>query len=103
MHAPGREQWILGLNFFQNIYSVMDYEHQRIGLAKSKNYMKATAKTFLWWVRLTTLFANYGENFTTLKNEQPEVLYGAAGVILVGLVASGIIMNQKCKSQKKIE
>jgi hypothetical protein len=38
MHAPGRDEWILGVNFFQQYYSVMDYENQRIGFAPSKKY-----------------------------------------------------------------
>lgn len=28
MHAPGRTEWILGVNFFQNYYAVMDYKTQ---------------------------------------------------------------------------
>jgi len=36
MHAPGRAQWILGLNFFTNYYTVFDYANNRIGFAESK-------------------------------------------------------------------
>lgn len=27
MHAPARDDWILGLNFFENYYTVFDYEN----------------------------------------------------------------------------
>ena len=40
MHGPGKSQWILGLNFFTNYYTVFDYESYRIGFAKSTNWMK---------------------------------------------------------------
>ena len=38
MHGPGKEYWILGLNFFNSYYTVFDYENQQIGFAKSKMY-----------------------------------------------------------------
>ncbi len=37
MHAPNRPYWILGLNFFQNYYTVFDYENNAIGFAPSIN------------------------------------------------------------------
>jgi hypothetical protein len=37
MHAPNRPYWILGLNFFQNYYTVFDYENNSIGFAPSIN------------------------------------------------------------------
>ena len=49
MHAPGRTQWILGLNFFTNYYTVFDYENYRIGFSKSVNWMKPQSKSFIEW------------------------------------------------------
>jgi hypothetical protein len=49
MHAPGRDEWILGVNFFQNYYSVMDYENQRIGFAPSRNFGKPGSRKFIDW------------------------------------------------------
>lgn len=48
MHGP-RPQWIFGINFFQNYYSVMDYEKKQVGLAKSRNYLKGESKSFVYW------------------------------------------------------
>lgn len=51
MHAPGRSEWILGVNFFTNYYTVFDYESYKIGFAKSINFMKEgnQGKTFIKW------------------------------------------------------
>jgi hypothetical protein len=49
MHAPGRGEWILGVNFFQNYYSVMDYTTKRIGLAKSINFKVPHKTKFIDW------------------------------------------------------
>jgi len=40
MHAPGRNMWILGLNFFQDYYAVFDYGEKRLGFAESINMGK---------------------------------------------------------------
>ena len=58
MHAPGRTEWILGVNFFQNYYSVMDYETKRIGLAKSINFGKPGSKKFIDWALSGTFLLN---------------------------------------------
>jgi len=49
MHAPGRSEWILGVNFFQSYYAVMDYSKNRIGFAKSINFGKAGSRHFIDW------------------------------------------------------
>jgi len=50
MHAPGRNMWILGLNFFQDYYAVFDYSHKRIGFADSINQGKKVKKdSFINW------------------------------------------------------
>ena len=50
MHAPGSSQWILGLNFFKNYYTVFDYSGPRIGFADSINRGKPSANhEFIDW------------------------------------------------------
>ena len=49
MHAPHRNFWILGLNFFNNYYTVFDYENLKIGFAKSKNFGTQTSSSFISW------------------------------------------------------
>jgi hypothetical protein len=49
MHSPGKTSWILGLNFFSNYYTVFDYSTQKIGFAKSINYLKPASKSFINW------------------------------------------------------
>lgn len=74
MHAPGRSEWILGVNFFQNYYAVMDYSEQRIGFAKSKNWGKAGSRHFIEWAlsgsSLLNLVATYVKSpVTSLSSE----------------------------------
>ena len=47
MHHPGRSMWILGLNFFNNYYTVFDYQNQSIGFAKSKNFGRKDTSSFV--------------------------------------------------------
>jgi len=47
MHHPGRNQWILGLNFFNNYYTVFDYGQDSIGFAKSKNFGRKATNGFV--------------------------------------------------------
>lgn len=35
MHAPGRNEWLLGVNFFMDYYVVFDYETKQVGIAES--------------------------------------------------------------------
>ena len=107
MHAPGRTQWILGLMFFQNYYSVMDYEAMRIGFAESKMFMKGTATGFVHWAELSSLFQTFANYIPdSLKqsydNSTPEVL-AAGGLVGLGMILSSICMFKKCKTEKKIE
>lgn len=50
MHAPGRNTWILGLNFFTNYYTVFDYENLRIGFADSILMGSPPSASFMRWV-----------------------------------------------------
>jgi hypothetical protein len=45
MHGPHKDYWILGLNFFENYYTVFDYENQQIGFAVSINQGKKASAT----------------------------------------------------------
>jgi hypothetical protein len=55
MHGPGRAEWILGVNFFENYYTVFDYETQQIGLAKSINYGEEAVPFINWALAGTNL------------------------------------------------
>ena len=50
MHGPREDHWILGLNFFNNYYTVFDYENKQIGFVESINLGKPTSKTFINWL-----------------------------------------------------
>jgi hypothetical protein len=47
MHHPGRSEWILGLNFFNNYYTVFDYGSNSIGFAKSINFGRKAVNSFV--------------------------------------------------------
>lgn len=53
MHAPGRNMWILGLNFFTNYYTVFDYENMKIGFAESILAGGKPSRSFMRWVMQT--------------------------------------------------
>jgi hypothetical protein len=57
MHAPGRKHWILGVNFFNNYYAVMNYETRQIGFAKSKVFA-VTSQKFIDWALSGTFLMN---------------------------------------------
>lgn len=50
MHAPGRDQWIFGLNFFTNYYTVFDYENNRLGFAESVIAGAPQSVSFMRWI-----------------------------------------------------
>lgn len=58
MHSPGKEYWILGLNFFNNYYTVFDYEQQAIGFAESINFRGPQSKSFITWALSGTSLLN---------------------------------------------
>lgn len=49
MHGPHKPYWILGLNFFNNYYTVFDYKNMQIGFAESVNMGKPPNKNFINW------------------------------------------------------
>jgi hypothetical protein len=49
MHGPHKDYWILGLNFFENYYTVFDYENMQIGFADSINQGKKVSGSFINW------------------------------------------------------
>jgi hypothetical protein len=49
MHGPRKGYWILGLNFFENYYTVFDYETMSIGFAESIRKGVPTTKSFINW------------------------------------------------------
>jgi len=70
MHAPGRKQWILGLNFFTNYYTVFDYRNNRIGFAESILAGGPPSKSFMQWVMSTEAASkfNLGASRYNLQN-----------------------------------
>ena len=58
MHGPSKGNWILGLNFFTNYYTVFDYESKRIGFAESIKFGKANSKTFIEWATSASTLMN---------------------------------------------
>lgn len=49
MHGPAKDYWILGLNFFENYYTVFDYDNMQIGFADSINKGKYVSNSFINW------------------------------------------------------
>ena len=49
MHGPHKDYWILGLNFFENYYTVFDYDNMQIGFADSINMGKYVSNSFINW------------------------------------------------------
>lgn len=49
MHGPRKHYWILGLNFFENYYTVFDYENLAIGFADSIHKGEKSDKGFMDW------------------------------------------------------
>ena len=47
MKGSGYSQWILGLNFLQNFYTVFDHDNKQIGFASSIH--ADDKKNAIWW------------------------------------------------------
>ena len=84
MHSPGKEYWILGLNFFNNYYTVFDYEQMAIGFAESVNFRGAQSKSFITWALSGTALLN-------LQAKIPETTPATYKVLSVSFVASWLL------------
>jgi len=87
MHGPHKDYWILGLNFFENYYTVFDYENMMIGFADSINYGKALkAASFIdWAVGKTPALMNL-ENIGEVRTEHTVfALIGGSALALSGI------------------
>ena len=79
------------MNFFQNYYSVMDYEKKQIGLAKSKNFLKGESKSFVHWAfntreTLMNLVKYLTHPIESVKNTDTTTFL--TGLAVVGTVAA---------------
>lgn len=114
MHAPGRDMWILGLNFFQDYYAVFDYQHKRIGFAESINMGKQVAhkeKSFIEWATeqetpdnraiaiLNQEGINSNEAIQTVSNNEYHLLYVLFGLMAL-LFGSYVYIINKNKESK---
>jgi len=82
MHGPSKDYWILGLNFFENYYTVFDYENLAIGFADSINQDVVVGSSFIDW----SLGKSTVPNFMNLRMEtsnQNLILTAALASVLV--------------------
>lgn len=98
MHAPHRREWILGVNFFQNYYSVMDYENQRIGFAPSINFGKPGSRSFIRWA-LSFMHLKSMDVEMPSPTLSSEVLMATTMIALLMFVGYYLVINRK-KQQK---
>ena len=92
MHGPAKQYWILGLNFFNNYYSVFDYEGMKIGFAKSKNFGEETSSSFISWA---TGMLNLQSETMPQKNDQTSLMWFGLAIVV------GIAMYLVCTNSKK--
>jgi len=67
MHAPGRDTWILGMNFFSNYYTVFDYEKKQIGFAQSVLAGSPPSRSFIRWVMGTEAAAGHASSRESMR------------------------------------
>jgi len=95
MHAPHRTEWILGVNFFQNYYAVMDYEHKRLGLAKSIKYGKPGSRQFINWA-LSEEFLNLIQKVDIRGMEfKDQVLVVSSGLAFTFFIIYYLIISRR--------
>lgn len=84
MHGPHKDYWILGLNFFENYYTVFDYENMQIGFAESINMGKSVSSSFINWATSDKpLLMNLNMNGVVRSHETTAIaLIGSAGLFL---------------------
>lgn len=104
MHGPHKDYWILGLNFFENYYTVFDYENMAIGFADSINYGKAlnSASFIDWATGKMPMLMNLeivGQNHT---ERMVFALIGGAAIILF-TVYFCIMRKSKNKVRAQVE
>ena len=103
MHAPGRREWILGVNWFTNYYAVFDYAGARVGLAPSINFLKPGSRNFINWAlsgtNLLNLVANYIPEFTLSTKIIFSAVFGAWAMFLVYF----IVIKKNSGQPKKVK
>jgi hypothetical protein len=84
MHGPHKDFWILGINFFNNYYTVFDYENMRIGFAKSKNFGTKTSSSFIKWATSGSSL----QNLATMQIVGTDFALGLGAIVITTLVVS---------------
>ena len=107
MHGPHKPYWILGLNFFNNYYTVFDYKNMQIGFAESINMGKPPNKSFINWCLSSA--GIYDDDYLARRNSQSssdsvatkvDVLSFYIGLVgLVGIIGWLLAMYMCCKKE----
>ena len=102
MHGPHKDYWILGLNFFENYYTVFDYENMQIGFADSINMGKYVSNSFINWA--TGKDTSYARpalmNLAVVQHTHENTFIAIAGGAAVLLFLSYYYMMRKYKKNK---
>lgn len=101
MHSPRKDYWILGLNFFENYYTVFDYENMSIGFADSVNQGKKVSKSFIDWATgKQTVPALMNLQLTSGGNDTKIYAFVAMGGFI--MFAAYFLIMKKYKNSNKI-
>ena len=103
MHGPHKDYWILGLNFFNNYYTVFDYENKQIGFAKSKNFHITTSSAFTKWATSHSLLnLDFKDHVSNLQERREILFMGSLVIATVFVVATVCCTKQKKKVKAQV-
>ena len=89
MHAAGRTEWVLGLNFFRNYYTVFDYSGPRLGFADSINKGKPSVSTeFIDWAtgKQSSSDLSNLSTATPIEQQTSEIKVCICALVIISLV-----------------
>mmetsp|Transcript_3416 Transcript_3416/g.5780 ORF Transcript_3416/g.5780 Transcript_3416/m.5780 type:complete len:167 (-) Transcript_3416:63-563(-) len=100
MHGPHKDYWILGLNFFNNYYTVFDYQNKKIGFAKSKFFGTTPSSSFIKWATSGHPKVQFPKmlNLDLLKNEDGLI---AIPTLIISVLALLCVISCCYKPQDK--